>query len=117
MLVKVFAKRSPGSGPLTQQLQRLLSAANSSHAVVQPAWAQTPLSDLKPSALPWRKMYVKWGKVIRLLPVFQRTNQFLRLQKVSLLFKTGELFTQDYVGSRDVHVFKVDLKVATMDGI
>lgn len=116
MLVKVFPKRLPGSGPLTQQLQRLLGAANSSHAVVQPAWTQTPLSDLKPSAFTWRKMY-EWGKVIRLLPLFHKTNQFLRLQKVPLLFKTGELFTQDHVGNWDLHVFKVDLKVATMDGI
>lgn len=51
MLVQLLPKRAPGGSPLAEQLQCQLCHADSSHTVVQPAWPQATLGDLKPPSL------------------------------------------------------------------
>lgn len=51
MLVQFLSKCAPGSSPLAEQLQCQLCQTNSPHTVVQPAWPQTTLGDLKSPAL------------------------------------------------------------------
>lgn len=55
VLVELFAKGFPGGGTPAEQLQRHLSHAHGSHAVMQPARTQTALSDLKASAFAYQQ--------------------------------------------------------------
>lgn len=58
VLVEFLPEGLPAGGAVAQQLQRPLRQAHSSHAVVQPAGAQTTLGDLKAAALTWKESHV-----------------------------------------------------------